>query len=72
MLKKPKLPPAKFREWASSLLRIETLADAALCVLAGTHEQNRMLRTLVRETRSLRQRFVRQIENDYRTKGEAK
>jgi hypothetical protein len=62
MLKKPKLPPAKFREWASALLHIETLADAACYTLAGSQEQHDLLRALVRETRMLRQKFVRQME----------
>jgi hypothetical protein len=62
MTKKPKLPPAKFREWASMLLHIETLADAACYTQPGGHEQNQLLRQIVRETRALREAFVRQME----------
>ena len=62
MLKKPKMPPAKFREWAADLMRIETLADAAFYIQEGSHERNLMLRTLIRETRVLREKFVRQME----------
>lgn len=62
MVKKSKLPSAKFREWASALLHIETLADAACYVQAGSFEQNQLLRSLVRETRTLRDAFVRQME----------
>ena len=60
MLKKPKPIPAKFQEWASTLLRIETLADAACYVQEGGGEQTRLLRLLINEARSLRQAFVRQ------------
>lgn len=60
--KKPSLPPAKFREWASQLLRLETLADAACYTQPGTQEQTDLLRQLVRETRTLREAFARQME----------
>lgn len=66
MVKKPKLPPANFREWASTLMRIESLADAALCTLAGSHAQNQLLRAMEREARVLRQKFVRQMEKETR------
>lgn len=62
MLKKPKLPPAKFAEWASTLLHLETLAEAACVVQLGGFDQKQLLRTLVREARRLRQDFVRQME----------
>ena len=62
MTKKSKLPPAKFREWAFSLLQIEKLADAACYTQPGSHEQSQLLRSLIRETRSLREKFVRQME----------
>ena len=60
MVKKPKLPPAKFREWAAMLLHIETLAEAACYTEPGSHEQNQLLRQLIRETRALREAFVKQ------------
>jgi hypothetical protein len=59
---KPKLPPAKFREWAAMLLHIESLADAACYTQPGSHQQNELLRRIVRETRALRHSFVRQME----------
>ena len=62
MKSKPKLPPAKFAEWAQSLLQIEVLADAARSVQGGSFEQNKLLRALVQETRQLRAAFVRQME----------
>lgn len=62
MLKKPKLPPAKWREWASALLHLEGLADAACYTDPGSHQQNELLRQLVRETRAIRAAFVRQME----------
>lgn len=62
MTSKTKLPPAKFREWAAALVHIETLADAACYIAPGSHEQTQLLRQLVRETRSLREKFARQME----------
>ena len=62
MATKPKLPPAKFREWAAALVHIETLADAARYTDPGSYEQNELLKQIVRETRALRESFVRQME----------
>jgi len=62
MATKPKLPPAKLREWASMLLHIESLADAACYTVSGSFEQARLLKQLVRETQVLRAKFVRQME----------
>ena len=62
MASKPKLPPAKFREWASALIRLENLADAACYVQEGCGKQRELLRKLVSESRDLRESFVRQME----------
>lgn len=70
MSKRPKLPPAKFREWAGALVHIETLADAACYTQAGSFEQTALLRAMVRETRLLRMSFVRQIGNEPLVEGE--
>lgn len=61
MQKKPKLPPAKFQEWAAALLQIEAIADAACYTQPGSHDQSKLLKALIRETRALRERFVRQM-----------
>ena len=62
MTKKPKLPPAKFREWASALMHLENLADAACHVQGAGYDQKQLLRKLVQEARALREKFVRQME----------
>ena len=62
MTKKPKLPAAEFREWASMLLHIESLADAACYTVGGSFEQTKLLKQLVMETQILRAKFVRRME----------
>lgn len=57
-----KIPKSQFRKWASALIRIDALADAAYYVQEGGGEQKKLLRSLVQEARSLRASFVRQME----------
>lgn len=64
MLKKPKLPPAKWREWASQLLHLESLAEAARYMEPGGHEQSEVLRKLAREAGAIRSAFQRQMEQN--------
>ena len=51
----------KFQEWAAALLQIEAIADAACYTQPGSHDQSKLLKALIRETRALRERFVRQM-----------